>query len=71
MTHIFTDDERLNILIAGACDANHEVVSMSEDGLRRWTTTVDLEKTQSIRGLYNMYLGTKSTNPGKYLYFEG
>ncbi|KAG2227610.1 hypothetical protein INT45_002295 [Circinella minor] len=63
MSHIFTDDERLNILIAGACDANHEVVSMSEDGLRRWTTTVDLEKAQSIKALYNMYLGTKSTNP--------
>ncbi|KAI9262116.1 armadillo-type protein [Phascolomyces articulosus] len=64
MSHIFLDDERLNILIAGACDANHEVVSMSEDGLRRWTTTVDLEKAQLIKALYTMYLGTKPTNTG-------
>ncbi|KAI8147438.1 proteasome stabiliser-domain-containing protein [Fennellomyces sp. T-0311] len=62
LSHIFTDDERLNILIAGACDANHEVVSTSEDGLRRWTGNVDLEKPQSIRALYTMYLGTKSNN---------
>ncbi|KAI9491193.1 proteasome stabiliser-domain-containing protein [Zychaea mexicana] len=62
LSHVFTDDERLSILIAGACDANHEVVSTSEDGLRRWTGSVDLEKVQVIKSLYNLYLGTKPTN---------
>ncbi|KAI9320591.1 proteasome stabiliser-domain-containing protein [Dichotomocladium elegans] len=59
LSYIFTDEERLRILIAGASDPNHEVVSMSEDGIRRWTGSVDLEEAKCIQSLYTMYLGTK------------
>lgn len=45
-TSAFTDDERLRILIVGASDLNHEIVSASEDGLKRWAGKVNLEKLQ-------------------------
>lgn len=61
LSYIFTDEERLRILIAGTCDANHEVVSMSEDGIKRWTNNVDLESSSCISSLYTMYLGTKGS----------
>lgn len=61
LSYIFTDEERLRILIAGACDANHEVVSMSEDGIKRWTNNVDFESSNCIQSLYTMYLGTKGS----------
>ncbi|CAO3637178.1 unnamed protein product [Cunninghamella blakesleeana] len=64
LTKTFTDNERLRLLIAGACDANHLVVSACEDGLRRWTGAADLENKTVILSLYNLYLGTKPTGKG-------
>jgi proteasome component ECM29 len=61
LSNVFTDNERLLLLLAGACDANHLVVSACEDGLRRWTNTVDLENKTLILSLYTLYLGTKPT----------
>ncbi|KAI8330892.1 armadillo-type protein [Chlamydoabsidia padenii] len=61
LSNVFTDNERLRLLLAGACDGNHLVVSACEDGLRRWTNTVDLENKKLILSLYTLYLGTKPT----------
>ncbi|KAI9262019.1 proteasome stabiliser-domain-containing protein [Sporodiniella umbellata] len=62
LTPIFTDSERLPLLTAGACDSNHQVVSACEDGLRRWTGSVDYEDKKTIQTLYRMYLGSKSSH---------
>ncbi|KAG2172756.1 hypothetical protein INT43_000103 [Umbelopsis isabellina] len=62
MTDAFIDGERLNHFIIGACDPNDGVVSLSEDGLRRWVSTADFENTQTISGLYTLYLGSKAAN---------
>ncbi|CAO3691804.1 unnamed protein product [Rhizopus stolonifer] len=59
LTPIFTDSERLPLLIAGVCDSNHQVTSACEDGMRRWTGTVDYEDKKTIQTLYKLYLGTK------------
>ncbi|KAI8088970.1 proteasome stabiliser-domain-containing protein [Halteromyces radiatus] len=64
LSNVFTDDERLELLIAGVCDANHMVVSACEDGIRRWTNNVDLENKEIIQSLYTLYLGTKPTTRG-------
>ncbi|ORX62567.1 ARM repeat-containing protein [Hesseltinella vesiculosa] len=58
LSKVFTDNERLPILIAGTSDASHLVISACEDGLRRWTGTVDLENTALVQALYGMYIGT-------------
>ncbi|RUP51830.1 hypothetical protein BC936DRAFT_145387 [Jimgerdemannia flammicorona] len=60
-TSAFTDDERLRILIVGACEMNDAVLTASEDGLKRWAGKADLEKLQVIQGLYALYQGTVST----------
>lgn len=62
MTDTFLDGERLNLFIVGACDPNDGVVSLSEDGLRRWVANVDYENMQTITGLYALYLGSKAAN---------
>jgi hypothetical protein len=62
MTDAFLDGERLNHFIIGACDPNDGVVSLSEDGLRRWVANADFEDTQTISGLYTLYMGSKATN---------
>lgn len=59
LTPIFTDSERLPLLIAGVCDSNHQVTSACEDGMRRWTGKVDYEDKKTIQTLYRLYLGTK------------
>ncbi|CAO3594598.1 unnamed protein product [Absidia cylindrospora] len=64
LSNLFTDNERLRLLIAGVCDGNHLVVSACEDGLRRWTGTVDLENKDVVQSLYTLYLGTKPTTKG-------
>ncbi|CAO3648654.1 unnamed protein product [Cunninghamella echinulata] len=64
LTKTFTDNERLRLLIAGVCDANHLVVSACEDGLRRWTGAADLENKTVIQSLYSLYIGTKPTTKG-------
>ncbi|KAI8987056.1 proteasome stabiliser-domain-containing protein [Pilobolus umbonatus] len=61
LTPIFTDSERLPLLVAGVCDPNHEVTSACEDGMRRWTGSVDYEDIPTIQSLYKLYLGTKGT----------
>ncbi|KAI7869867.1 proteasome stabiliser-domain-containing protein [Spinellus fusiger] len=61
LTPIFTDSERLRLLLVGVCDTNHQVVSVCEDGLRRWASNVDMENTVFVQSLYSLYLGTKST----------
>ncbi|KAI9024387.1 proteasome stabiliser-domain-containing protein [Phycomyces nitens] len=64
LTPIFTDSERLRLLLAGVCDSNHQVVSACEDGLRRWANNVNLEDPVLIQSLYTLYLGTKPSAPG-------
>ncbi|KAI7902114.1 proteasome stabiliser-domain-containing protein [Cokeromyces recurvatus] len=64
LTPIFTDSERLPLLIVGICDANHQVVSVCEDGIRRWTGNVDYEDKATIQSLYRLYLGTATTKSG-------
>ncbi|KAI8639177.1 proteasome stabiliser-domain-containing protein [Parasitella parasitica] len=59
LTPIFTDSERLPLLIAGVCDPNHQVVSACEDGMRRWTGNVNYEDDTTIKSLYKLYLGSK------------
>ncbi|GAN03092.1 proteasome-associated protein ECM29 homolog [Mucor ambiguus] len=61
LTPIFTDSERLPLLVAGVCDPNHQVVSACEDGMRRWTGNVDYEDEATIKSLYKLYLGSKPT----------
>ncbi|KAG0174143.1 hypothetical protein DFQ29_007586 [Apophysomyces sp. BC1021] len=61
LTPVFTDSERLRLLIAGVCDVNHQVISMSEDGLRRWISSADLEDVSLLQSLYTLYLGNKTT----------
>ncbi|KAI8875721.1 ARM repeat-containing protein, partial [Backusella circina FSU 941] len=58
---IFTDSERLPLLIVGVCDPNDQVVSASEDGMRRWTGNIDYENVATIRSLYKLHLGSKPT----------
>ncbi|KAI8073997.1 proteasome stabiliser-domain-containing protein [Gongronella butleri] len=58
LSRVFTDNERLRILIAGTTDSSHLVVAASEDGLRRWTGNVDMENAQLVQSLYALYLGT-------------
>ncbi|KAI9480308.1 MAG: proteasome stabiliser-domain-containing protein [Benjaminiella poitrasii] len=65
LTPIFTDSERLPLLIAGVCDANHQVTSICEDGMRRWTGNVDYEDKSTIQSLYQLYLGTASVKTVK------
>ncbi|KAI8374250.1 proteasome stabiliser-domain-containing protein [Radiomyces spectabilis] len=60
MTSVFTDDERLRLFIIGVCDPNHQVVSTSEDGLRRWANNANLEEAAVIQPLYALYLGSTS-----------
>lgn len=38
------------------------MISISEDGLRRWTNNADLEDPSCVRALYSLYLGAKGTN---------
>ncbi|KAL0086564.1 proteasome stabiliser-domain-containing protein [Phycomyces blakesleeanus] len=64
LTPIFTDSERLRLLLAGVCDSNHQVVSACEDGLRRWASNVNLEDPVFVQSLYTLYLGTKPSAPG-------
>ncbi|ORZ22637.1 armadillo-type protein [Absidia repens] len=64
LSNLFTDNERLCLLIAGVCDGNHLVVTACEDGLRRWTGAVDLENKDVVQSLYTLYLGTKPTTKG-------
>ncbi|ORE02510.1 ARM repeat-containing protein [Rhizopus microsporus var. microsporus] len=59
LTPIFTDSERLPLLIAGACDSNQQVSSTCEDGMRKWIGSVDYEDKKTIQTLYRLYLGTK------------
>ncbi|OBZ85602.1 Proteasome-associated protein ECM29 [Choanephora cucurbitarum] len=61
LTPIFTDSERLPLLVAGVCDPNHQVTSACEDGMRRWTGNVDYEDSNTIQALYKLYLGSKGT----------
>ncbi|CEP12173.1 hypothetical protein [Parasitella parasitica] len=61
LTPIFTDSERLPLLVAGVCDPNHQVVSACEDGMRRWTGNVDYEDATTVKSLYKLYLGSKPT----------
>lgn len=61
LTPIFTDSERLPLLVAGVCDPNHQVTSACEDGMRRWTGSVDYEDVPTIQSLYKLYLGSKPT----------
>ncbi|RCI02581.1 hypothetical protein CU098_001872 [Rhizopus stolonifer] len=58
LTPIFTDSERLPLLVAGVCDPNHQVTSACEDGMRRWTGNVDYEDKATIQSLYKLYLGS-------------
>lgn len=64
LTPIFTDSERLPLLVAGVCDPNHQVTSACEDGMRRWTGNVDYEDIPTIQSLYKLYLGSKPTVKG-------
>lgn len=59
LTPIFTDSERLPLLIAGVCDSNQQVASTCEDGMRKWIGSVDYEDKKTIQTLYRLYLGTK------------
>lgn len=61
LTPIFTDSERLPLLVAGVCDPNQQVTSACEDGMRRWTGNVDYEDATTIQSLYKLYLGSKPT----------
>lgn len=61
LTPIFTDSERLPLLVAGVCDPNHQVTSACEDGMRRWTGKVNYEDTRTIQSLYKLYVGSKPT----------
>ncbi|KAI8369986.1 proteasome stabiliser-domain-containing protein [Blakeslea trispora] len=61
LTPIFTDSERLPLLVVGVSDPNHQVASACEDGMRRWTGNVNYEDQNTIQSLYKLYLGSKGT----------
>ncbi|KAJ3113217.1 hypothetical protein HDU96_003651, partial [Phlyctochytrium bullatum] len=51
--------DRFFVFLIGSADANHEVTSASEDGLKR-LGKLDLENEKLVKGLYVLYLGTVS-----------
>ncbi|KAI8818240.1 proteasome stabiliser-domain-containing protein [Fimicolochytrium jonesii] len=54
--------ERYHVYLAAAGDANHELISAGEDGMKRYAQP-DLENANVVRALYAMYQGKPSNNP--------